>query len=92
MSSKQAILARVRNALKTPTDANVRHEQPIPRSSDLPIVASRQFLPPVGESFESQCDLFAEISEKLKTEFLIVDQLKKASQTIRQLASELGWS
>jgi len=95
--SRTQILARVRDALKTPDDPHVRHgdtaEAALMRSPDAAVRADamRSWLPAVGPSHEDRKAVFAECSAKLKTRFEVVAGLAGAHEIIRAIAKEEGW-
>lgn len=88
MSSARAdILARVREALRAPTDPHVRRAGAAPPSGGGP----SQWLPSVGDSYENRAALFAELSEKLKTTLLRVPDRAAAVEELKRVAGEEGW-
>lgn len=90
-NARQQILARVREALSVPTDAHVRG------TSTLPIVDApgeppfREWLPPVEDSYESRKAVFAQWSEKLKTEFIAVADYSAATHALQELSKQSEW-
>lgn len=108
MSTRQAILARVREALGSPTDPHVRAST----SSRTPPPSFREglgegpahvvtppesdgfraWLPTVGETFEQRVSLFAAHSELLKTAFHHVPDESAMLEVLRHLATRDGWS
>jgi len=53
--------------------------------------AQREWLPQVGSTLPEQVDLFAKISEGLKTEFYRVPTIEAAREVLTKLAAENGW-
>lgn len=53
--------------------------------------AQREWLPQVGSTLPEQVDLFAKISEGLKTEFYRVPTIEAAREVLAKLAAENGW-
>lgn len=53
--------------------------------------AQREWLPQVGSTLPGQIDLFAKISEGLKTEFHRVPTIEAAREVLAKLATENGW-
>jgi L-lactate dehydrogenase complex protein LldG len=53
--------------------------------------AQREWLPQVGASLPEQIELFAKISEGLKTEFHRVPTIEAAREVLAKLAAESGW-
>jgi L-lactate dehydrogenase complex protein LldG len=98
MNQKQAILDRVREALREKTDGHVRSRSLTP-SPSLPVINNADelmarrtdFLPPVGETLEEKIQLFREISERLKTEFVVVRSVEAAAKHVRHLAETNQW-
>ena len=100
--SREAILSRVKSALKTPTADIVRgapHVQPPEEHGEVeatnPGLAADAghgaWLPYVGESFGDRVAVFAEISERLTTVFHHVPDAASAHEQIRQIAAADGW-
>lgn len=96
---KRAILGRVREALRQKSDSHVRsrslsagHELPVLKNTDEILTRRSEFLPPVGHSFDEQVALFRELSDRLQTEFKVVDSVDNAAAQIAKLAQENHWS
>ena len=88
------ILARIREALSVPSDPAVRdghgdHGEAAPPDSTGNI---SDWLPPVGESHDQRVTLFTELSEKLRTRFVTVENERKAHELLSELAAENNWS
>jgi L-lactate dehydrogenase complex protein LldG len=89
MNGREIILGRIREALKSPAprphgagahghidESHVDHE-------------AREWLPPVGLTFQEQVDLFQKNSENLKTEFSCFESLGEATTALGKLVA--GW-
>lgn len=90
MTSKDAILGRIREALKTRAPEPGRHEA---ADAHLPTDAPsfRQWLPPVGSTWEDRCQLFAQNAAMLKATFKVLPSVEAAASEIRQLAHAGQW-
>jgi len=89
---RSIILGRIREALRNnpaprPHTAHSQAEA----SSENHGHAQRQWLPKVGETLPERIELFAKISEGLKTEFHRVPTIAAARDFLKQLAAEEGW-
>ncbi|GAB4172751.1 MAG: LUD domain-containing protein [Terrimicrobiaceae bacterium] len=89
MTGKEIILGRIREALKV--EAPHAHA-----SSDLPVPAHtppvpRDWLPPVGETFESRSTLFAANSAALKTSYQVCKTADELVEGLNALATKEGW-
>ena len=104
MTGRDAMLARVRDALRTPTAAVVRgpsHVAPpnergradavAHATDDVPPAGPQAWLPQVGGDFESRCASFAELSDKLKTTFRRAADAGAAGSMVREIAASEGW-
>ena len=97
--SRESILSRIQEALKTSTDDHVRQvvqktPTQLPVLSNHPdgsIQAVKEFLPRVGPSFEDHKLAFRTLSEKLQTEFVCVQDIDAARSTLKELAEQHGW-
>jgi L-lactate dehydrogenase complex protein LldG len=90
MSDREKILGRIREALAVPAprpghapDTHAGH----PPSSEV-----RQWLPPVGETFEDQIALFRANAADLKADFHLLAGRDELAPRLRQLARAEGWS
>jgi L-lactate dehydrogenase complex protein LldG len=88
-TGREAVLSRVREALRTQTSTHVKHaEVPLtPASPD----EFGESLPPVPADREGLIALFADRSAALKTEFEIFGNREDLSQRLRSLANENAW-
>lgn len=92
MSSKDAILARIREALRE--DAPIPGHHGEARHEHAQVHAPKEFgqwLPAVGEDLGSQIDLFARNSADLKTEFHLLGNASEIPGRLRELAIENQW-
>jgi L-lactate dehydrogenase complex protein LldG len=97
-NEKRAILNRVREALREKTDDHVRSRS-LTQSPSLPVIQNADelmarrtdFLPPVGDSLDEKLQLFREISERLKTEFVPLPSIEDAIEHVRHLAEINQW-
>jgi L-lactate dehydrogenase complex protein LldG len=99
MSAKDAIIARIREALREPAPFPGHHgETPAHAhghlAGHLPQHAPAEFsqwLPPVGADLASQIELFAKNSADLKTEFHLLDQPGDMGVKLKELAVQNEW-
>jgi len=92
MSEKEQILARVREALKSPAPyPGDAHAHPKPASGLAASNASRQWLPAVGETFEGRIELFQKNAADLKAAFYLVEGWEEASGVLMKLRDQEGW-
>ena len=100
---RASVLARVRSALRKPTDEHVKpHTLGVPTaahpddasfnppSSEGPTTDTR-WLPDGGRDHAQRVELFAAFSEKLKTRFEVVNSADDAHGLLRQIAAEENW-
>ena len=92
MSEKEQILARVREALKSPAPHPGDAHAHSPRASVLaPSNNSRQWLPAVGETFADRIELFMKNAADLKADFYLVEGWEQASGVLAKLREQEGW-
>jgi len=88
---RKQILGRIRKALRTPAP-KLNHPK---AENQLPVVNNnsdfREWLPPVGESWDEQAALFASNAEALKAEFILCENENDLTQKIAALKTECGW-
>lgn len=84
-SDKEAVLARIREALKVP--APHRPSAPAPHAAE----ELRQWLPAVGPSYDEMTAAFAAQAAGLKAEFHRFPDLAAAQVAFRVLAAKEGW-
>jgi L-lactate dehydrogenase complex protein LldG len=85
--SRTTILARIKEALSTPTDPHVRHGA----SKALPADEYRAFLPPVGDAPADRMTLFAEQAKALRVDFHAVADAAAAHAVLASMAQAEGW-
>jgi len=89
---RSIILNRIREALRNnpAPRPHTSHSQPEAAAGHNGH-AQREWLPQVGSTLPEQVDLFAKISEGLKTEFYRVPTIEAAREVLTKLAAENGW-
>lgn len=87
--SKQEVLRRIREALKIP--ARPHQEPGHSPSSPHAHGEIREWLPPVGDTFEQQAELFARNAAELKAEFYLAADESEARKVFFDLARTEGW-
>ncbi|HEY7515334.1 MAG TPA: LUD domain-containing protein [Vicinamibacteria bacterium] len=86
VDDREAILARVREALRVPTPG---HSEP---ASETPAAErARASLPPAGRFQEECLHLFRARSEELHTEFRLLDEKTSLEGGLRELVEGTGW-
>jgi L-lactate dehydrogenase complex protein LldG len=92
MNSRDAILGRIREALRIAAPAPGQHDHNGGRHG-LPTEPAgfRQWLPLVGATFEEQVALFAKNAAMLKAEFQRVADVAAAAAEVRRIAAENKW-
>jgi L-lactate dehydrogenase complex protein LldG len=93
MSERENILARIREALSVPAPLPGRHPDgghggQSPRSA---AAGARQWLPPVGETFDQQVQLFRANAVELKAEFHLLASVGVLAPLVRKLGEAEGW-
>ncbi len=96
MDGREHIMGRIRRALQVP--APQRHvPTPSPTTERyaraLPVVRqeAREWLPPVGETWDEQAALFAANCADLRAEFFLCADRAELRERLRTLAAECGW-
>lgn len=97
---RKKILGRIRKALSVPAprthSSEDSHGEPATAfKNQLPIIGQenfRQWLPPVGESWDDRAALFARNSTELTTEFLLCDDEAQLQTHLNRLKDEHGWT
>lgn len=88
---RKQVLGRIRKALKTPAP-KLGHPK---AENQLPVINNdsdfREWLPPVGESWEEQATLFASNAEALKAEFILCENEDDLIQKLSALKTECNW-
>jgi L-lactate dehydrogenase complex protein LldG len=91
MSDREAILSRIRDALRTPAPRPGAHDHPPLSSARQAAGLAREHLPPVGATPEDRVTLFARNSEELRTQFHIASDEAAARAFLTKLAAEENW-
>ncbi len=93
MSERENIFGRIREALATPAhQPGVHHDQQPSAAPELPSVADfRQVLPPTGDTFEANLQLFQTNSVDLKTDFYRVKNTDELLARLVQLRDADAW-
>ena len=94
MSGRELILSRIRRALQVP--APKRHTPVRTPARALPMVDSasaqpRAWLPPVGDTWDEQQELFAAQCADLRAEFILCADQNDLYARLASLAAECGW-
>lgn len=90
--SREAILGRVREALRVPSDPHVRRAPQRETPPDPNAPGYSEWLPIVDDDYEAQKAVFAEYSEKLKTAFVCVPDSDAAYAEVVKLAKDNEWT
>lgn len=95
-NGREQILSRVRRALQVPAP-----KRPAPAQSptterfarELPVIRqeAREWLPPVGETWDAQCKLFATQCADLRAEFFLCRDAAEMQERLAALSGECGW-
>lgn len=89
---RSIILNRIREALRNnPAPRPHTSHSQADAAAETHGHAQREWLPKVGTTLPEQIDLFAKISEGLKTEFHRVPTIAAAHDLLKQLAAAGGW-
>lgn len=88
--SKEAILGRIREALRQEAPVPGHHHDHTPAQLHMPAEFG-EWLPPVGASLDARLELFAKNSDELKTEFHLLPPGVSHGEKLRALAAENGW-
>ena len=86
MKGRDMILGRIREALRRPAPAPHHH-----RHGTEDAGSPRDWLPPVGESFQERVDLFAGNADSLKATFEQHSSLESAAGRIVEVAAVERW-
>lgn len=94
MAERENILGRIREALRVPAPKpGLGHESASQPAAELPSPdAVRQWLPPVGASFEERLERFKTNAAHLKAEFQLIDSPDELGARLRALRDAEGWS
>lgn len=104
LGARDAMLARIRRALQVPAPKPGSHDHKNDHVNSevhgahtlqtLPVINGpgfRQWLPPVGESWDEQAALFARNAEGLKADFRLLDNEAALPAALAALRDEEGW-
>jgi L-lactate dehydrogenase complex protein LldG len=91
MTEREKILARVREALKTPASMPGSHGETHLPTSAKTISTARQWLPKVGESFEEQLALFQKNAAELKADFQLLNSAEEMRSALLRLRDTENW-
>jgi L-lactate dehydrogenase complex protein LldG len=91
MTEREKILARVREALKTPAPLPGSHGETHSPASAKNISTARQWLPKVGESFDEQLALFQKNAAELKADFQLLNSVDELRATLVALRDKEKW-
>lgn len=92
MTEREKIFARIREALSVKAPVPGRHDvvhHPAPTAA--PSAQARQWLPPVGESFEDQMSRFKINAADLKATFYLCNSREELSKLLLELRNVEGW-
>lgn len=93
LTERDNILGRIREALRVAAPKPGHSEQKHSGPQGLPAVAVvRQWLPPVGDSFEQRLELFKTNSAGLKTDFELVADRDELVARLRALRDKETWT
>jgi L-lactate dehydrogenase complex protein LldG len=92
MNSREAILSRIRDALRVPAprpgQSHALHQGPVRAAAEM----ARDHLPPAGDCFDEWLALFARNSEELRTQFVDAADTAEAHAVLRKLAEGGNWT
>lgn len=96
MTERDAIFARIREALRRPAPVPGQphpHHSPeaAPHADPRVAVQARQWLPAVGPTFEEWATLFRTNALELKAEFELLDNPGAMIEAVRKIARNDGW-
>jgi L-lactate dehydrogenase complex protein LldG len=91
MTEREKILARVREALKTPAPLPGSHGEIHSPVSVNAISTPRQWLPKVGGSFEEQLALFQKNAAELKADFQLFASHEELKTALAKISAVENW-
>jgi len=91
MNERNAILARIREALRNPAPVPGHHGHDHAAPATNPEAAISQWLPAVGATYEEQVELFRKNSEELATDFRVVKSRSEVTAQLSEMAISEGW-
>ena len=92
MSSKEQILARIREALRVSAPVPGRHGEPKHEPASLASAGTmRRWLPPVGNTFEERLALFRKNAMELRADFQLLNHQDELSVVLSKLRDAENW-
>jgi L-lactate dehydrogenase complex protein LldG len=92
MTEREKILGRIREALSVPAPLPGQHGAAHPATSAAsPAAHAREWLPPVGDSFEDQLTRFRANAADLKAAFYLAGNRDELSKLLLELRDAEGW-
>jgi L-lactate dehydrogenase complex protein LldG len=95
MTEREKIFARIREALTVQAPMPGHHVQDAghhrPSSSGAPAAHAREWLPPVGDSFEDQLARFRANAADLKATFYLANNREELAKLLLELRDAEGW-
>jgi L-lactate dehydrogenase complex protein LldG len=94
MNPRDTILARIREALRTPAARHDAPAPPTPARGETTTPPARDFtdlLPRVGPRFEDWAAAFAAASKELRTEFVLCETEAQVRAELLRLRDAAGW-
>ena len=94
MNPRHTILARIREALRTPAARHDAPAPPTPARGETTTPPARDFtdlLPRVGPRFEDWAAAFAAASKELRTEFVLCETEAQVRAELLRLRDAAGW-
>jgi L-lactate dehydrogenase complex protein LldG len=93
MTEREKILGRIREALTVPAPLPGHHDHAKlhPALVTQSSAQARQWLPPVGDTFEDQLARFRENAANLKADFHLVNNRDELAKLLLELRDTLGW-
>lgn len=94
MNERENILGRIREALKVPAPRPGHSREPaaVPRPESPGAAELRQWLPPVGPSFEERLELFKANAAGLKAGFQCLHSREELVAQVTALRDREGWT
>jgi L-lactate dehydrogenase complex protein LldG len=92
MGERENILGRIREALTIAAPIPGHHGEAHPPKSDRPASSARQWLTPVGETFEQQAALFTRNAGLLKASFHLLNSREELKSKLRELSAAERWA
>lgn len=93
MTEREKIFARIREALTVAAPLPGHHETapPHPQANSLPAAHAREWLPPVGDSFDDQLARFRANANDLKAAFYFCNNHDVLAKLLLELRDAEGW-